>query len=375
MANEDVKLALEELGAAFKEAKADQDEQLRKIEARANRVELFGRARLERTSAPRGLSAWSAEAPEEAKAWGEYLRTGETKAMSIASDPDGGYACPSSFSSEIVSVGAEEGASRKLARVYTPENSDFNILISPTRAGAGRTTESQTRASTTTPSLAKVHPMWGGVYAVAPVSNWLLSDAGYDLGAFVTESIGEQFGITEAADFVTGDGVNKPMGFLSGTLAATADATRAFGTVEKLHAGSVSAFDIDDLIDLVSKLAPRYRKRAAFVMHPDTEAFVRKLKSATSGDYYWQPATSAGSPNTLLGLPTHIDVNMPTIASAAAVVAVADWLKFYAVADIGKTSLIRDPYTSKGNVLFYSEKRVGGGVVDSNAGKLLVMSV
>lgn len=109
MPHEDVKHALDELGSAFKEAKADQDEKLRKIEARANRVEIFGRARQESTAAPRGLSAWAAESPEEVKAWGEYLRTGETKAMSIASDPDGGYACPSSFSSEIVAVGHHGG--------------------------------------------------------------------------------------------------------------------------------------------------------------------------------------------------------------------------------------------------------------------------
>jgi HK97 family phage major capsid protein len=264
---------------------------------------------------------------------------------------------------------------RSLARVYTPSNSDFSIVVSPTMAGASRTTETSTRAVTTTPNLAQVRPLSGGVYAVAPISNWLLNDSKYDLAKFITESVGQQFGVTESADFVSGDGVNKASGFLSYTLAATADATRAFGQVEKLHAGSTSAITIDNLIDLRAKLAPRYRRAAAFIMHPDTESYIRKLKASTSGDYYWQPSVAAGLPNTLLGSPCLIDVNMPTIASAAGVVAIADFQKFYAVVDIGPTLTLRDPYTSKGSTLFYFEKRTGGGVVDSNAGKVLVMSV
>jgi HK97 family phage major capsid protein len=367
---DDTKAALADLANAVEEFQEAQEAKFLALEAKFNRqvLALGGGGELE------GPPAWSSS-PEEAKAWGEYLRTGETKAMTIGSDPEGGYAAPPQFADQITLVGAEQGAIRSLARVYTPGTSDFYIPVSTTLAGAGRTTESSTRANTTTPSLAKVHPMSGGVYAVAPVSNWLLNDSKYDLASYIAESIGQAFGVTESADFVSGDGVNKAMGFSSYTLEATADATRAFGTIEKLHAGSVSAFDIDDLIDLRSKLAPRYRKNACWCMHPDTESYVRKLKASTSGDYYWQPAVAAGAPNTLLGNPVCIDVNMPVIASGAAVVAIADWTKFYAIVDIGQTTLLRDPYTSKGNTLFYVEKRTGGGVVDSNAGKLLVMSV
>ncbi len=78
---------------------------------------------------------------------------------------------------------------------------------------------------------------------------------------------------------------------------------------------------MDDLISLLGKLAPRYRKNAAWVMHPDTEIYVRKLKSSSTGEYYWQPSTAAGTPPTLLGIPCYVDVNMPVIASAASVIA------------------------------------------------------
>jgi HK97 family phage major capsid protein len=102
--------------------------------------------------------------------------------------------------------------------------------------------------------------------------------------------------VTEGYDFVAGDGVNKSRGFTTHDLAATADATRPWTVIEKLHAGSTSAITIDNLIDLKGKLAPRYRKNAAWVMHPDTETAIRKLKAVTSGDYYWQQRSRQASP-------------------------------------------------------------------------------
>lgn len=365
--SEEMVKALEELKSAFGAKSAAYEAQIRKLEIKMGRQALgFGGT---------GPGAAGASDPE-VKAFDKFLRTGEreTKTMQLGSDPDGGYAATAQLADSIVSVGAEQGAIRKLARVYTPGTADFRIPVSPTLAGAGRTAETTTRAETTNPGLASIQPPSGGIYAVAPVTTWLLNDASYDIAAFVIDSIGQQFGVTESADFVTGNGIHKAIGFLSKTLAQTADATRPFGTVEKLHAGSTSAITMDNLLDLIGKLAPRYRKGAAFVMHPDTETYVRKLKSATTGDFLWQPMVAADRPPTLLGIPCLVDVNMPTIASAAGVIALADWQKFYAIVDVGQTTVLRDPYTSKGNVLFYVEKRVGGNVVDSNAGKILVMS-
>lgn len=356
---DEVKAVLDDLTGAF-------NERFAKLEAKMNRHAL----RLGGTDREDGAFAGT----EEGKAFESFLRTGERKAMSLGSDPDGGYAAPPQFADAITLVGAEQGALRGLARVFPTDSADFNLPISSTLAGAGRTTEMGTRGETTTPGLADFRPASGGMYANAPVSNWLLNDSKYDIAALVTESIGTQFGVTESADFVTGDGVNKARGFTTYPLAATADAARAWATLEKLHAGSTSAISIDNLIDLLGKLAPRYRKRAAWVYHPDTETALRKLKDATTGTYYWAPSVAAGTPPTMLGLPCFPDVNMPTIASGAAAVGVADWQKFYGIIDVGRMMFLRDPYTAKGKTLFYVEKRVGGGVIDFNAGKLLVMS-
>lgn len=340
----------------------------RKIEARANRQAI-------------GLGGGGAlEAPasaEELKAFTAWARTGdvEKKLISINVDPSGGYLMPTVLANQIAQVGAEEGAIRKLARVENPSSMDFEIPIAKNYGGANHVGETSTRSETATPDLAMFRSGGGALAAVAPVTNWAMQDSKYDLAGFIAESIGGQFGVTEAADFVVGDGISKSLGFTIYPLAATADATRAWGTIEKLHAGSISAISIDNLIDLRGKLGPRYRKSAAWVWHPDTSTALRKLKASTSGDYYWQPASAAGQPDTMLGLPVFEDVNMPTIASAAPVVALADWRKFYCVVDVGQPIMIRDQVTSKGKTLFYSEKRLNGGVLDFNAGKILVMSV
>jgi HK97 family phage major capsid protein len=373
MTMEEFKKLVEDNKAAILEFKSHINGRFEDLEAKMNRKTLGLGGTLERSAAP---------LTEERKSLEKFLRSGETKArpegletkgMIIGDDTQGGYLTEPVLADEIISVGAEQGAIRKLARVYTPGTGDFHIPVAKTLAGAGRTTESGSRDATTTPLLGKIHPMSGGLYAVAPVTAWLLNDSAYDVASFVIDSIGQQFGVTESGDFVIGDGVGKASGFLSCPMAATSDATRPFGTVEKFGAGGTS-FTVDTLIDLVGKLAPRYRKNAAFVMHPDTATSVRKLKATGSGDYLWQPSTTAGQPDTLLGIPVGLDVNMPTVAAGSYSVAVADWKKFYAVVDIGRPTILRDPYTSKGNVLFYSERRVGGGVVDSNAGKVLVMS-
>lgn len=306
-------------------------------------------------------------------AFEHFARTGEfeRKAMAINSGPDGGFSVPSELDVKILSVAATMGAIRRLARNVKASSADFTSVIATSFSGTAWLNETATRSNTATPSLATVKPSSGGLSAVAPVSNWLLNDSQYDVSSFVIENIGQGMGIAESAAFISGSGVSRPTGILSTPLAITADATRPFGTIEQVNSGTSGTFDIDDLVDLLYKLAPQYRARAAFVMAPSAIAAARKLKASTSGDYYWQPAAAAGQPPTMLGVPVYEDVNLPAPGAASNSVLCGDFLSGYTVTDIGNPILIRDPLTSKGNTLFYVERRIGGAVTDSNAIKVL----
>lgn len=353
--------------------------QLKQLEAKSNRTALGmggeGRERLTR-DAPSMERA--SRLPEvERKAFEAFARFGqvEKKAMLEANDAAGGYLAGPELAAQVATIGAEMGAIRSLARGYNSRTGDFHIPILSSLAGASWIGESGTRSATATPDVAKVHPPSAGLYAVAPISNWLLQDSSYDVASLIMESIAAQFGATESAAFVSGDAVAKPSGFLTNAQSELSDSTRPFGTVQKVKSGSLTEIDVDALISLRSALAPRFRKNAAWVMHPSTEDALRKLRTATDGPYAWSPALDAASPNLLLGNPVVLDAAaLGRISPVALPIAIADWQQFYAVVDIGNMIVLRDQLTSRGNTLFFVEKRVGGAVVNSLAGKVMVMA-
>jgi HK97 family phage major capsid protein len=62
---------------------------------------------------------------------------------------------------------------------------------------------------------------------------------------------------------------------------------------------------------------------------------------------------------------------MPDIAANSLSIAFGDFYRGYLVVDCAGVSVLRDPYTAKPYVLFYTTKRVGGGVQDFDAIKLV----
>ena len=62
---------------------------------------------------------------------------------------------------------------------------------------------------------------------------------------------------------------------------------------------------------------------------------------------------------------------MPGPAAGNLAIAFGDWRAGYLINDRLGTRILRDPYTNKPYVLFYVTKRVGGGVLDPNAIRLL----
>jgi len=115
------------------------------------------------------------------------------------------------------------------------------------------------------------------------------------------------------------------------------------------------------------------QETAAFMMNRRTLSEVRKFKDA-DGNYIWQPSTEAGQPSTLLGYQLNEVEDMPDISSESAVMAFGDFRRGYLIIDRQGVRVLRDPYSAKPYVLFYTTKRVGGGVQDFNAIKLLKTS-
>src|SRR6185312_7536750 len=152
----------------------------------------------------------------------------------------------------------------------------------------------------------------------------------------------------------------------------------AWGSIGYIATGASGAFPSSDpgdkLIDLVYSVKAGYRANGSFVFNRANQAVVRKMKDG-EGNYLWQPAAKAGDASTLMGFPVAESEDMPAIATDSHAVAFGDFRRGYLIVDRAGIRVLRDPYSSKPYVLFYTTKRVGGGVQDFDAIKLLRFGV
>ena len=360
----DVKATLSEIAKSNEEFKEKHLARLSALEMKMNRQAFaFGG----------GGGGPGPESKSEIEGLAKFLLTGEQKAMSIASDPTGGYTVPGDMDKQIQSVAALYSPLRKLARVVSGVRGGFAQVIATTLPGTAWVGESATRALTTTPAFAKVVPPSGELYANAPVTVELMQDSLYELGQWIVQEIGRSQGVNEGDAFITGNGITKPAGLASYTYAATADASRAFGTPEYVASGTNGTFDIDDLVDLLYKLSPEYRVpgRCAWLMSPGALQIIRKQKASTAGSYMWEPSSKEGQPSTLLGFPVHEASHIAAPATDSLSVFVGDFERGYTITDIGTPRFIRDEITVKGTINLYVARRIGGAMTDSNAIKAL----
>ena len=108
-------------------------------------------------------------------------------------------------------------------------------------------------------------------------------------------------------------------------------------------------------------------------MNRKTQAEIRKLKDA-DGNYLWQAPAGAGQPAQLMGFNVVEAEDMPDMATDSHSIAFGDFNRGYLIVDRAGVRVLRDPYSAKPYVLFYTTKRVGGGVQDFEAIKLVKFS-
>lgn len=309
-----------------------------------------------------GVKAWNDE-------FGFYLRAKDDraisqKALSVGSDPDGGYFVPVARSARILQRIYETSPVRQVATVETISTADIEIPRDEGEAGAGWVGETTSPAETATPQLGMAKIVVHEMYAEPRVTQKMLEDASIDIEAWLGMKVADRFSRLEATSFVTGDGSNKPRGFLT-----YANGT-ANGQIERVASGATGAITADALISLQYALKEFYAANGAFMMRRSTLRSVMLLKD-TTGQYLFRPNLTAGAPATVLGSDVYQAADMPAVATGALAVAFADWRSFYTIVDRLGITVLRDPLTAKPFIKFYSRRRVGGDVVNFEAGKLL----
>ena len=296
----------------------------------------------------------------------------EQKALSANSDPDGGFTVPEEVDRNITRVVSDFSPIRGLATVRKIGTAAYKKIVSMGGASCGWVGEEDARTETGTPTLKELLFNAMEIYAEPRATQELLDDSFMDIGGWLADEVSIEFGEQESAAFVTGNGVKKPRGFLAYTNVANASYT--WGNIGFILSGGAGTFATsnpgDNLIDLVHSLKSGYRKNAKFLMNDLTIAAARKLKDG-DGNYLWQQSLLAGAPSTLLGYAVVTAEDMPDIAANSMSIAFGDFNRGYLIIDRLGVRVLRDPYTLKPYIKFYTTKRVGGGVQNFEAIKLL----
>jgi HK97 family phage major capsid protein len=327
------------------------------------------------------------EAPEQRAhraAFASYVRSGdasayarlEGKALSVGSGPDGGYLAPIPAERELLRRMTMISPIRSLAAVREISGSTLKKAFSTTGPAVGWVNEIGARPQTNSQVLADLSFPAAELYAMPSATQALLDDGAIDIEQWIADEVEAVFAEKEGQAFVAGDGVDKPKGFLA--YPSVANSAWSWGNLGYIPTGGLGAFGStnpsDQLMDLIYALKGGYRQNATFVLNRATQSAIRKFKD-TQGNYLWQPPASLGQQATLMGFPVVEAEDMPIIAANSLSIAFGDFRRGYLVVDRMGLRILRDPYSAKPYVLFYVTKRVGGGVQDFEAIKLLKFAI
>lgn len=297
-----------------------------------------------------------------------YLRFGENalsadevKLLSVDSDPQGGYWVSPEMSHQIVEQVFETSPMRNVATVETISTDALEIPEDLGEADVGWTSETGVRTETATPTIGVRRIPVHEIYAMPKATQQLLDDARVNVEDWLARKIALRMGNTENTAFINGDGTDKPRGILTYPAGTTNP-----GQVRQVNSGHASQLTADGLRTMFYALKTPYIKNAQWLMARPTIEAIAKLKDG-GGDYLWEPGLKAGEPQRLLGHPVERMEDMPAVAANSLSIAFGDWKQAYTIVDRAGVRVLRDPFSAKPFVLFYTTKRTGGDVTNFEA--------
>lgn len=313
------------------------------------------------------------EDTEYKSAFNNYLRSGnenalsslEKKSLSASIDVDGGYLIRPEVSQNMTRVLEDISPMRQLASIEVISSSSLDVLEDYTSASAGWTSETKLAVDTDTPKINKRNIPVFEIFAQPSATQKLIDDSSIDIESWLVDKLITSFSKLENQAFIKGDGSSCPRGILTYTDG------KEWGKIQQVKSGTEGSFEADNLFALYFALKEQYCNNASFLMNRFTLHHVRTLKDKNSGRYLWTPSISEKNPNTLLGLPVFEASDMPVAEKNSLSIALGDFKAAYKVVDRNGVRVLRDPYTFKPFVKFYTTKRVGGDVINFEAIKLL----
>lgn len=375
----DVNKTIEELGRAFEEFKATHTQELNALKQGAGTADFQAKldainaamdrhqkeiedAHTKLAASQMGAGGKAVKDSEYTSAFEAHMRKGDVQAaLNKGAADEGGYLTPTEWDRTITDKLRDESPMRQLAQVQSTSKAGWKKLFNLGGTGSGWVGETDARPETATPTLAELGFGHGEIYANPAATQQLLDDSEISIEAWLAGEAQAEFTEQEGAAFINGNGVNKPAGILTYVTGGANAAKHPFGAIPVVNSGAAADITSDSVLDLIYGLPKKYRQNARFLTNNLTIAKLRKLKDG-QGNYLWQPSAQAGQPATLHGYGIAEDENMPDVAANALPIMFGDYKRGYLIIDRVGVRVLRDPYTKKPYVLFYTTKRVGGGV-------------
>jgi HK97 family phage major capsid protein len=388
------KADLEKINKAIDEGIANVKKRMDEAEAKANRLALGGGAVADPEAKAAkvfgdmiGKADLTVEDYREYKsALDGYLRHGpnhhsvKATTLSVGTDPAGGYLVTPDTSGRMVQKVYETSPMRQLCSVVQIGTDSLEGPIDNQEADAQWIGEQQTRNQTDAPKLGMWKIPVNELYAYPTVTQKLLEDAKVDVEAWLANKASAKMGRKENTAFVAGTGELQPRGILSYSYAATADATRAWGTFEQVLTGTNASFGTgtnggDVLLSLIFALKAAYRANAKFLMARKTMSGVRKIKDG-QGNYLTALRLADNYlVETIFGFPVVDGEDMPDYSTGTPLaIAFGDFAEAYTIVDRLGIFVVRDNITQPGFVKYHMRKRTGGGALNFEALKFLKFS-
>lgn len=376
----EVKALIEAMNVAFAAFKAEHTQQLEdvrkgnadalqalkvdNINAELGRLQkAVDDANLQMASAQIGGGASDAVKDREyTTAFASHFKKGEVQAaLNKGADDQGGYLAPVEWDRTITDKLVLVSPMRQLGTVQSVSGAGLTKLYNLGGTASGWVGETAARPQTATGTFASLGFGWGEIYANPAATQQLLDDSAINLETWLAGEVETEFAKQEGAAFFSGDGANKPFGILTYVTGGTNAAKHPFGAIKAVNSGAAADVTSDGILDLIYDLPSAFTGGAGFALNRKTQGVVRKLKDG-QGNYLWQPTYVAGQPATLAGFPVTEVPDMPDVAANAIAALFGDFKQTYTVYDRVGVRVLRDPYTAKPYVLFYTTRRLGGGV-------------
>lgn len=368
---------INELGNSWEEFKYTNNERLKKLEEKSYDPLIEEKLRkinynidkcsqkISNIESSDNLSYSSRSLDKEDKEFSNFLKKGiSTKDASFTHQSSGEMFIRRQLSSHIVNKINDLSPIRKIASHEVISTEILEVAVEKefceTKWISGNSALSE--KSTNTPTLARVDILSHMLYAQPKATQKFLDDAAIDVNKWLVNSLVDAFNNAEEESFINGNGITQPRGIF-----------RKKVNTKIIKSGIEGGIDFDSIIKLNDSIKSKYFANASYLMNRATLQNIRMLKDK-NGQYLWQPGLATRSPDTLFGIPIYTSDHIPAPANKAYTIAIGDFNKAYRIVDRVGISIMRDHFTEKPFVKFYTTKRVGGDIINEEAYSLLELT-